>query len=234
MKWVRRARWSLLALVVGAASATAGLAASVTVTSKNLTVFRTCVLTASSATSTSDADTTVKEDGSSTNYGKETTMDVQTRSPGRDHRIYVRFDLTKCNPTIPSSASVGLASLRLYISSLPGSCRTYDLFTVPASWEELVITWNNQPFEKREANYPPSSAAAATATVGPSPCVFTAAGYVIWTVTSDVQKFVSGTATNFGWMIRDSVELSSANVGTFSTKELANLAQSPQLVVNYR
>jgi len=56
-----------------------------------------------------------------------------------------------------------------------------------------------------------------------------------WDVTADVQAFVSGSATNYGWMIRDDVEGSSTSRAvTFSSKEAANIPRSPQLVVNYR
>jgi hypothetical protein len=208
------------------------MAASLTVTSKNLTVFRTCVLTGSSGTSTSVADTTVKQDGSGSNFGSATSMDVQVRSPGRDHRIYLRFDLTMCNPAISSSANVGAATLRLWVSGLPSSCRTYDVFKAPSGWEEGTITGLNQPFGTTENN-PASDLATDTASLGSSPCGFTSAGYVTWNVTSDIQAFVSGTSSNYGWMIRDDDESASAIQGVFSTKELANLSQSPQLVVNY-
>ena len=66
-------------------------------------------------------------------------------------------------------------------------------------------------------------------------CTNLAAGYVTGaTVTTDLAAFVAGTATNFGWMLRDDVE-SSATVrtATFSAKDLGTLAQAPQLVVSY-
>ena len=232
MKRLGPRRWWVLALVLVGTGGTVGFAASLPVSSKSLSVPRTCVLTGSSSTSTSDIDTTVKEDSSTGNFGTATTMDVQTRSPGRDHRLYVKFDLTKCSPSIPSSATVRLARLRLYVSTLPASCRTYDVFKVASSWAEGTITWNNQPFGTTDNN-PPGSQASATATVGPTPCGVTSAGYMTWTVTSDVQSFASGSSSNFGWMIRDDVELASANQGVFSTKELGTLSQSPQLVVTY-
>ena len=48
-----------------------------------------------------------------------------------------------------------------------------------------------------------------------------------------VAAFVTGTA-NYGWMLRDDAENSgTTRTITFSTKELATLAQAPQLVVTY-
>jgi hypothetical protein len=233
MRWGRRTRWSLVALLIGLGSATVAMAASLTVASKHLTERHTCVLTGSLGASTSDADTYVQQENGTTNYGTATTMLVQSRSSSKNDRVYVRFDLTKCSPAIPSTAAVKLANLSLYVSTLPGACRTYYVFPT-ATWAETGITWNNQPFGTTENN--PSSGWTASATVGPSPCVVQVAGYVTWAVTSDVQKFVAGTGTNYGWMIRDSAEgaSSTARTATFATKEAAVLAHSPQLVVNYR
>src|SRR5205807_2879460 len=127
------------------------------------------------------------------------------------------------------SATVRLAALRLYASVVPTACRTEDLFKVTATWMESVITWNNQPFGVA-VNNPANGSASATANVGTSPCGVTAAGYVDWNVTTDTQAFVTSPATNFGWMIRDDVENSAtARTATFSTRDLATLAQSPQL-----
>ena len=66
-----------------------------------------------------------------------------------------------------------------------------------------------------------------------------AAGYVSgWTVTTDVQKFVAQTATDEGWMIRDSAELTAAGTAyhaTYQAKngETANATEDPQLVITY-
>jgi hypothetical protein len=54
------------------------------------------------------------------------------------------------------------------------------------------------------------------------------------TVTTDVASFVSGGASNFGWMLRDDVEGSSTTrTVTVSSKQLGTIAQEPQLVVTY-
>jgi hypothetical protein len=53
-----------------------------------------------------------------------------------------------------------------------------------------------------------------------------------WTLTSDVQGFVNGTFTNFGWMVRDSTESAAvAREGRFRSKESAG--PDPQLVITY-
>jgi hypothetical protein len=53
-------------------------------------------------------------------------------------------------------------------------------------------------------------------------------------VTADVSSFVAGTASNFGWMLRDDVEGSAtAYTETFSAKNLGTASQAPQLVITY-
>ncbi len=53
-------------------------------------------------------------------------------------------------------------------------------------------------------------------------------------LTADVAAFVAGSATNFGWMLRDDAENSATTrTWTASTKELVTLGQVPQLIVTY-
>jgi hypothetical protein len=231
----KRVRNVMLVLLAGSIlTATTAFAASLSVASKNLTVFRTCVVTATPSTSTADIDTYVDQNSATTNNGTATTMSVESGS-GKNQRIYVKFDLTKCSPAIASTASVKSASLRLYVSTLPGACRTYDLFKVTSSWTETGITWNNQPFGT-SINNPGTASRTSSLNVGTSPCQNSTAGAYVsgWDVTADVQTYVAGTSSNFGWMIRDDTEgTTPARTGTFSDRETNTLAQSPQLLINY-
>jgi hypothetical protein len=209
------------------------MAASLPFTSQGLTVYRTCTLTATPSTSTVDADAYVNQSAPNGTNGTATFVDSQS-SNAANHRPYVRFDLTRCRPAIPAAAAVKSALLRLYVSALPGVCRTEDAFRVGAAWGETTITWNNQPFGTT-VNNPPTAQRTAYITVGAAPCQNTAAGYVNgWDVTGDVASFVAGTATNFGWMIRDDTENSAtARNARFSTREANVLAQAPQLLITY-
>jgi hypothetical protein len=233
-------RQSLRALAAGTgillgAGLLAGSAASLSLTSQNFTPYRTCTITATPTTTTAVADTTARQGSANSNFGALTTLTVSSAS-GANQRIHVRFDLTTCNPTIPASATVRLATLRLYMTAVPAACRVYDLFPATASWVETSLTWNNQPFGNT-INNPPTGSRTGTFSVGtPAGCQNQAAGaYVIGgTVTADVASFVAGTATNFGWMIRDDTEGSgTTRTATFSAKELGTVAQEPQLVVTY-
>ena len=238
-RWPWRWRVAGAALAVVAVVALAplgrGMAASLTLTSQNLTPYRTCTLTATPTTTTVVTDASVRQGAGGTNFGGATTNDVATGN-GVNRRLYIRFDLSTCSPAIPSSAVIRLATLRVYASAVPAVCRTVDLFRVTASWTEAAITWNTQPFGTT-INNPASGSALDTYTIGtPAGCQNQGAGSYITGAnpTTDVAAFVAGTATNFGWMLRDDTEGSATTyTSTYSAKDLGTLAQAPQLVITY-
>jgi hypothetical protein len=218
-------------LGIGIAS---GFAAGLSLTSQNFTPYRTCTITATPATTTAVADATAQQGNATANFGSATAITVSS-SNSANQRIYVRFDLTTCNPAIPASATVRLATLRLYMTAAPALCRVFDLFPATVAWGETTLTWNNQPFGTT-LNNPATGSRTGTFSVGPVGCQNPSTGTYVTggTVTSDVAKFVAGTATNFGWMIRDDTEGSSpARTATFAAKELGTVAQEPQLVITY-
>jgi len=211
-----------------------GSAASLSVTSQRLTPYRTCTITATPATTTAVTDTTARQGTPNGNFGTLTTLTVSSAT-NANQRIYLRFDLSVCIPAIPATAIVRLATLRLYMTAVPAACRVLDLFPATAAWVETTLTWTNQPFGTT-INNPPTASRSGTFSVGtPVGCQNRVAGYVTGgTVTSDVASFVAGSVTNFGWMIRDDTEGSgTTRTSTFSAKELANVAQDPQLVITY-
>jgi hypothetical protein len=221
-------------LFIATASLSVGSAASLNVTSADLTPYRTCTVTATPAATTSVIDAVVRQATPTTNLGTATTTETSSASSA-NRRVYIKFDLSGCTPAIPSNATVRAATLRLYASALPAACRTLDIFRVTASWTEAGITWNNQPFGTT-LNNPASASRDDSVTVGAvAGCVNTAAGYISGVdVTANVAAFVAGTSSNYGWMIRDDVENSAtARTATFSAKNLGTLAQAPQLIVTY-
>jgi hypothetical protein len=231
----RRSRLAalLLGLTLGAA-VKAGSAAGLSVTSQAFTPLRTCVLTATPTSTSAESDATVAQGSPTTSMGTATSLTVQSGSAAND-RIYLQFTLTNCAPAIPASATVRLATLRLYVTARPAVCRTLDIFPVTASWVETSITWNNQPFGTT-LNNPPTGSRSGTFNVGNAAgCQNMALGYVTGaSVTADVQGYVSGSSTNRGWMIRDDTESSATTrTETFASKELGTLAEEPQLVISY-
>src|SRR5207302_10957487 len=107
---------------------------------------RTCTLTANPATTPTEFDANVEQDNPTNNYGTLASLWVTSHSGAANRRSYVRFDITKCTPALPVTATVTSAALKVWNSNLPPTCRTHDVFRVNASWVETTITWNNQPF----------------------------------------------------------------------------------------
>jgi hypothetical protein len=216
------------------ASTSVGNAASLNLGSQNLTPYRTCTVTATPSGTTAVIDAVVRQATATTNLGTATTMEVSSAT-NANRRTYVKFDLSGCTPSIPASANVRNATLRLYATAVAAACRTLDMFRVTAAWTEAGITWNNQPFGTT-LNNPASGSRSDSVDVGSTAgCTNIAAGYISGAdVTTDVAAFVAGSATNNGWMIRDDTENSAtARTATFSAKNLNTLNQAPQLVVTY-
>lgn len=216
-------------------SSSAGAAASLSLTSQQLTPYRTCVLTATPASTTVVSDTTVRQGTPNGNFGTATNLTVASAA-GANQRTYLLFDLTSCVPAISAAATVRGATLRLFSTALPAVCRTVDIFRVTAAWTETVVTWNSQPFGTA-INNPPAASRTDSFNVGaPAGCEnLTNNGYVTGAdVTADVAAFVAGSATNRGWMLRDDVEGSAtARTWTAASKNLGTLARAPQLIVTY-
>jgi len=233
-----RRRVRILVALVGALGVMGApaLAASFTVASSNLATFRTCTLTPLSGASTAGTDSWVNQNSPTTNNGTDTASSATSLSLNKNARIYLRFDLTKCGPAIPATATIDSAVLRMVPSAVATLCRTYDIFRVTASWSETTITWNNQPFGTA-VNNPASASRTSSSNIGAAPCAITSVNAYTtgWDVTADVAAFVAGTATNNGWMIRDDVENASTTIRTttFYARETNSVA-SAQLIVDYK
>jgi hypothetical protein len=218
-------RWLLTIVAVSLlAGSGVGVAASLGVTSSNLTTFTTvAAVPISTCTLASSADSYVDQatlqQGS--NFGSATTLQVESSQTlaliSTNKRSFVKFDLSTCS--IPAVAAVQTATLSVFLWTAPNQNRTWNINRVTAAWTENAITWSNQP----------GSTNSTSVTTGTTSNVTLQA-----TVTSDVQSFVSGGLTNNGWLFRDSVEDSStARNGQFRSHEFGTPAQRPSLVVNY-
>ena len=127
---MRAASRGLAAIVVGIAAGiglSSGAAASLNLTSRAFTPYRTCTITATPVTATAVVDSTVQQTLATTNFGTTTSLTVSSGT-AINQRIYLKFDLTGCSPAIPATAIVRLATLRLYTTAVPAACRTMDIF----------------------------------------------------------------------------------------------------------
>jgi hypothetical protein len=205
----------LLAAFLLGGGATAA-AAPLPLSTQQVAVFRvnaTVPLSSCSAGATADAYVTEPLSGA----GTETKVRVASALLA-NQRSYLRLDLASC--AIPAAARVKSAELRLFLSTAPGSSRTYDAFRVTASWLE-TLTWTGQPAV--------AATASASVTTGTTPGVTLA-----WNVLTDTATFVAGTQTNQGWRLSDRTENNlSAIESRFSAREHATSGQRPALAVTW-
>lgn len=158
---------------------------------------------------------------SSTNYGGLTELHVRSTNTGNPDTNQRTF-LQSSTAGIPPTATVVSATLRLYMFGAPTATRNYDAHRATATWAESTITWATQPAVAASA-----SATTATGT--------TSNVWLEWTVTSDVQGFINGSLSNYGWRLKDQVESSATDhLAQFYSKEQTEVTQDPQLVVSYR
>jgi hypothetical protein len=195
-----------------AAVATVALAASLTVGSARLTLYANCTLR------TAPTDSDVDQSSPTNNFGTSSDLYVRSKSGNANRRTFVTFTLTSCS--IPSTATVTSATLGLYMTSAPSTTRTYEARRVNATWGETTINWNNQP-----------AVSGVTSTVATGT---TSNVRLQWNVTTDVQAFVSGTATNHGWRVSDQTENAAASPeAKFASGEFGTASSQPTLVVRY-
>jgi hypothetical protein len=213
-----------------------GRAAALSLTSQHLTTVATCALLATPPSSAVDTDTYVDQNAPTGTNATKATVNVQSLA-SKNQRAYIRFDITKCIFDPATTVIVRGAWLELFVNKLAGTCRTEDVFALGSAWTDTTLTWNNQPNPPGTTiNNPPSAQRVASAAVGNvSTCAnHTLSTYVSFDVTTDVSRYVAGTATNNGWMIRDDVEGSSTTQQTTYAATDANTnTTAPQLDISY-
>jgi hypothetical protein len=109
--------------------------------------------------------------------------------PSFESNTLIRFDIS----SIPPATVINSATLHLYYFGYldndpvgrPLTCRR-----LLGNWDEATVTFANQP----------GRAAAASAT---APVPSTTGEWMTWDVTADVQGFINGTPTDYGWIIID-------------------------------
>jgi hypothetical protein len=212
----RRPAIGLCALAAALGAAVVAMAAPLTTAPTQL-MTRTVLGTVPISTCTLAPAADTYSDGP-TAQGTATTLHVRTLL-GLDKRTYVRFDVASCS--IPALARLKTGFFGLVITTAPASSRTYDVHRVTAAWTEAGLTSLTQP----------TTAGTATASVATG----TTGGVTLTTdVLADVSAFVTATATNEGWRVKDRTESALGSVETqFGSRENATTAVRPSLVVTY-
>jgi len=142
------------------------------------------------------------------NYGAATLLDVD----GASQTTYIQFNLA----SIPSTASVSQATLKLYVNSVP-TAGSFNVNYVNGSWTESTIDANNAP--------------GLGATIASNVDVTTADKnqYILVNVTSAVQAWLDGSEKNNGIAL---VANSSFNA-TFDSKENTSTSHPAELDIAF-
>jgi hypothetical protein len=158
-------------------------------------------------TVTADADAALREQQPTTNFGTATALEVRSQNNGRNRRSLVHFTL----PALPPGCAVASATLRLFTVTLDAG-DVYQAFAASGAWTEGTVTWNTQPS---------FGGTPATAT--------TAAGWMSWTVTTQVNEMYAG--SNDGFLVKDQTEGGTPPaMNAYSSREGGN---PPQLVITF-
>jgi hypothetical protein len=162
----------------------------------------------------SAADSYVNEASQGTNYGTAATMLVAKGTTAAD-RSPAQFNLSG----IPAGSTINSATLELYNTVAAAAAVQVDMHHITGTWTETGVTWTSQPA------YSGTADAIATPTVG--------VGWKTWSVQTVVQAWVSGTYTNYGFLVKCNAEGNPGRTYTFATRENATTGNRPILRVNY-
>lgn len=192
------------------------------------------------------ADTYINQASPTFNYGESSQIALGFDAASQGVRGMIKFDLS----AIPSDAYIISALLRVYCESeLNSTDRTLFVYRFLVEWFEGVsngaapgggqdaTTWNH-----RNANGSVAWASGAgggsagngveSASPETGSVSITGTGaYFDVNVAVDVQNFVDGTHTNYGWWLRGNAIASSAKF--LSSSESATEAFRPQLIIEY-
>ena len=192
-------------------------------------------LPVASATTTtiqpSSADSYIVQDHPTDTHGGDTYIEVETYLNANERGI-IKFDLTD----VPSGAQITSATLYLYLyyASSPHLSRTYGAHRVTSDWIESEVSWNNNKsgtsWSSSGGDYISSATSTNTFSLGwPT----SNPRFISWDVTDDVSAFVGGTATNYGWIVKDKTENAAQQYKRFYSKEYSDTTKRPKLEVTY-
>lgn len=137
-------------------------------------------------------DAYVDQQNPTTNFGSATSLFIDGKTPGASAKLirtFIAFDLSSA----PSGSIINSAKLQLFIYNAPAVTVPLETHRITDSWTEAGITWDNQPVN--------TSLATTENSTGTTNNIF-----LSFDITTDVQAFVDGTATNNGWRIADKNE----------------------------
>ena len=168
------------------------------------------------------ADTHLNHRQPDTNFGSDIQLEARNEygsggSSGWAWDSLINFDISG----IDSGSIVLSANLKLYYwSSLYNpQGRSIRLYRATSTWDEYSTTWNNQPSYDSQ--------------ISSSTNVPSSYSWMSWDVSDDVQDFINGTKTNFGWKLTDEGYWGSSSIPetVWRSREYSESSYRPYLEV---
>jgi outer membrane protein assembly factor BamB len=183
----------------------------------------------------SGADSYMKQNLATTNFGAQTAM-IVTPESANNWRGIVRFDLS----SITSTAAVKTSFLNLVLQSAPEANRTHGAYRVTGTtqWTETGATWDSR--DGTPSNNWTTPGGDFNATAVDTQATGTTAGTTIsWTILGDgttaniPQGWLDGSLPNLGLVIKDANENSGTTQVSYDSNEAETSSNRPSLVVHY-
>lgn len=132
-------------------------------------------------------------------------------------RIYIKFNIS----SIPRDATVLSANMCLYMYDPPRTSQEFEAYKVLSDWDQHKLIWKTQP--------PTVQTPTSTATINPTP----KEAWICWGVTDDLRMWHSGSAENYGMMMKIKNEINASDqLASFYPREGNQPADlKPKLVI---
>jgi hypothetical protein len=174
---------------------------------------------------TGTRDTKIKSDAATTNYGTNTTLEVDG-SP--DYAGLVSWDLT----SIPAGKTVTAVSITFNVTDISGSA--YELYALKRTWSETTATWNLASTGVSWQTVGANGANDRETTVLGS-LTGSTAGLKTITLNSSgiakVQSWINTPSTNYGLILLDYANADGLDI---NSSEIGTIASRPKITVTYQ
>ncbi len=194
-----------------------------------------------------DRDNSIYSESNTLSNGSGQNLFTGTTQTGDKRRALIHFNLS----TIPANSIINSVSVSIYCNKVPQNIAPANI-----EFHRLLKDWGEGTSDATGAE-----GTGAPATINDATWSFnfyntsswttpggdfvasrsaSAKGVDIGTITmlgpnsvADVQSFVNNSATNFGWIIRDSLESTTSSARRYAARTNANPALRPQITVTY-
>ena len=154
------------------------------------------------------------------NYGGNSSLNIGGNTVGTTYRTFIEFNVSSIPPTaVITDARIGL---HYNWASSTADEVSIALYNVHQPWDEDDIEWNGQP-----------STAPIPWFIATIPGYATGDFFYFDIGSGNVQKWVNGSLSNYGIMLRDYDENDADTLRVFSSSENTDADSRPKLIIQY-